>query len=249
MNLRAVLFDAAGTLMELRESVGETYSRFAARQQVVLPPDRLQDAFERYLNSAETVPHLGSSVEEVRATERSWWRDIVRGTFRAADGTARFQNFEDFFTELYAYYGSGDAWSLRPGASLGLLALRRAEIRVGVVSNFDHRLPQILRDLQILELLETVALPSNSGERKPAPGAFRAALARLGVAAEETLYVGDDPQLDLEAARRCGLRAVSIEQIQSWENLPATLNAIATLGHGGSCETNGPAPLPEKGSA
>ena len=74
MNFRAVIFDAAGTLMDLRETVGATYSRFAARQDVLLSPERLQDAFERYVASAETPPRLQSSVEEVVAAERSWWR-------------------------------------------------------------------------------------------------------------------------------------------------------------------------------
>ena len=230
MNLRAVLFDAAGTLMDPRETVGETYSRFAARQNVNLSAGRLQDAFERYIANAETAPRLESSVKEIVAAERSGWRGIVRGTFRAADGAAAFRDFEAFFAELYGYYGSGDAWILRSGAAGGLAALRESGIRVGIVSNFDHRLPQILGDLGILELLETVVLPSNSGERKPGAEAFATALARLEVAADETIYVGDDPRFDLEAARRCGLRAVDVAQIRSWEELAATLPTLATLG-------------------
>ena len=230
MNFRAVIFDAAGTLMDLRETVGATYSRFAARQDVLLSPERLQDAFERYVASAETPPRLQSSVEEVVAAERSWWRSIVRGTFRAADGSAAFGDFETFFCELYDYYGSGEAWVLRSGAANGLSGLHESGIRVGILSNFDHRLPRILDDLGILRRVEDVVLPSNSGERKPDAAAFAEALARLAVSAADTIYVGDDPRVDLEAARLCGLRAVDVARIQSWDELAASLSALATLG-------------------
>lgn len=229
MTLRAVLLDAAGTLMDLRETVGETYARYALRHEVTLSPARLQDAFERFLAAAETAPKLESTLAAAAWAERAWWRGVVRGTFRAADGTARFRDFESFFTELYAYYGTGKAWALRPGVADGLAALRESGIRVGLVSNFDHRLPQILEDLEILELLDSVVLPSNSGVRKPEAGAFHTALARLEVAPDEAIYVGDDPRVDLDAARACGLRAVDVEKIGSWAELPARLRALATL--------------------
>ena len=230
MSFRAVIFDAAGTLMDLRETVGETYSQFAARQEVFLSPGHLQDAFERYVASAETPPRLQSSMDEVVAAERAWWHSVVRGTFRTADGTAAFRDFETFFSELYDYYGSGKAWVLRSGASNGLSRLRESGIRVGILSNFDHRLPQILDDLGILQGVDAVVLPSNSGERKPDAAAFAGALARLAVPASDAIYVGDDPRFDLEAARLCGLRAVDVARIQSWDELPASLAALATLG-------------------
>lgn len=230
MNLRAVIFDAAGTLMHLRETVGETYSRFAARQGVLLPPGHLQDAFERYLGTAEAAPRLRSSPEEVVAAERSWWRGVVRGTFRAADGSAAFGDFDSFFSRLYDYYGSGEAWVLRPGVANGLSRLRDSGIRVGILSNFDHRLPRVLDDLGILRRVETVVLPSNSGERKPDAAAFARALEQLATPADEAVYVGDDPRIDLHAARLCGLRAVDVADIQSWDELAASLPALATLG-------------------
>ncbi|HEY0180634.1 MAG TPA: HAD family hydrolase [Dokdonella sp.] len=44
------------------------------------------------------------------------------------------------------------------------------------------------------------------GVAKPAPEIFHAACARLGVAPEHVLHVGDDPRLDVAGARAAGLR-------------------------------------------
>jgi len=46
------------------------------------------------------------------------------------------------------------------------------------------------------------------GAAKPHPAMFEAALAFAGVPAEACLHVGDDPHLDVEAARQAGLGAV-----------------------------------------
>ena len=40
-----MLFDAAGTLIELREPVGETYARVARAHGVALSPDQLEATF------------------------------------------------------------------------------------------------------------------------------------------------------------------------------------------------------------
>mgnify|MGYP002713108270 CR=1 FL=1 len=60
------------------------------------------------------------------------------------------------------------------------------------------------------------------GASKPDPAMFRTALARTGVRPAEALHVGDDPELDVEAARRAGMRAVWVNRAGlSWpDTLP-----------------------------
>ena len=45
------------------------------------------------------------------------------------------------------------------------------------------------------------------GMAKPSAGIFHAACARLGLAPEHVLHVGDDPELDVAGARSAGLRS------------------------------------------
>ncbi len=225
--LRAVLFDATGTLVELREPVGETYARVAELHGVGLPAWRIQDAFSRVLASAKPRVFPGERLAEVARRERGWWRELVRATFRAADQTARFPDFDACFDALWDHYASPAAWRSREGAQDALRALARRGLALGLVSNFDLRLPAILQGLGLAKHLRAIVLPAHAGAAKPDPRIFQHALAELGVAAAETAYVGDDAEHDLAGARGAGLRAFDAASLATLAELPQRLESTA----------------------
>ena len=175
--MRAVLFDAAGTLFELRRPVGDVYAESARRHGVDLPGWRLDDAFHRVMRRAEPMvfpDFAGATPNEVAGFERAWWRDIVRQTLMATDSTARFPDTPDgtpgldaWFSELWERFASADAWQLRDGCRDALAELRAGGARLGVLSNFDHRLPALLEALGIAKEFEAVVLPGTCGAAKP----------------------------------------------------------------------------------
>jgi len=218
MRLRGVLLDAAGTLIELREPVGESYARIAREFGVDVPGWRLEEAFGRVLRGAPVMAFPGEPPERIRALERAWWRDVVRSTFRAADQMLRFADFEGCFEALFAHFARPEAWRARPDAGAALAALEAEGRRVAVLSNFDHRLPAILAGLGLAT--GPVLLPGELGAAKPDPRCFGRALERLGLAAAESVYVGDGPASHLEAARRAGLRAIDVASLATLGELP-----------------------------
>ena len=220
MRLRAVLLDAAGTLIHLREPVGESYARIAREHGVDVPGWRVDDAFRRVLRAAP--PMLAADDDG----ERAWWRDIVRATFRAADQMQHFADFDACFAALFGHFARSDAWRVADDAPAALETLRRAGRRVAVASNFDHRLPALLAGLGLARDLDLVWLPRDAGVAKPDPRFFLAACERLAVAPAEAVAVGDDPELDLETARRAGLRAIDVASLASLGALPAQIDAL-----------------------
>jgi putative hydrolase of the HAD superfamily len=224
--VRAVLLDAAGTLLRPRERVGETYSRLARRHGVAVSAERLEEAFRRVLRAAPAMAFPDAPPEAVPALERAWWRERVRATFRAADQMAVFADFESFFAELFEHYARPAAWEAAPGAAEALARLSARGLRLAVLSDFDLRLPRLLEGLGLARHLEAVVLPAATRVAKPSAGAFRSALERLDVAASEAAYVGDDPERDLAAARAAGLRAVDVRALATLAELP---DAIAAL--------------------
>ena len=220
MRLRAVLLDAAGTLIHPREAVGESYARIAREHGVDVPGWRVDDAFRRVLRAAP--PMLAADDDG----ERAWWRDILRATFRASDQMQRFADFDACFDALFGYFARIDAWRVADDAHAALETLRRAGRRVAVASNFDHRLPALLAGLGLDRDLDLVWLPRDAGVAKPDPRFFLAACERLGVAPAEAVAVGDDPELDLEAARHAGLRAIDVASLASLGALPAQIDAL-----------------------
>jgi putative hydrolase of the HAD superfamily len=215
-----------GTLIALREPVGETYARLARRHGVRVPAWRLEDAFARVMASAPALP-ADADPSARAAAERSWWRDRVRETFRAADQLARFDDFEAFFEALWVHYAGAAGWRLVPGAARALAALRAAGLRLGLVSNADARLEGVLEALGLGGAFDAVVRGAEAGAPKPDARPFALCLARLGVAPERALFVGDRAREDVEAARAAGLRAVLTRDLATLPGIPAPLRALA----------------------
>jgi len=243
--IRAVLFDAAGTLLLPREPVGETYARFARRYLAGAGPAaaaaapaaspaaapsaaRLGEAFARVFESAPANAHPEAPPGRRAALERAWWQARLRETFRAADQELRFEESPHFgpcAEALWLHYGSPRAWRVAAGAEQALAALRGRGLALAVVSNFDQRLHGLLRGLNLRRYFDAVVLPANAGAAKPSPVIFAHCLDRLGVLPRQALLVGDHPIRDLQAARAAGLHALHIRQ------LPAAVQRLTRRAH------------------
>jgi putative hydrolase of the HAD superfamily len=220
-----VLFDAAGTLIHLREPVGETYARAARAQGVGTDPGELQPAFARLLRSMPPMVFPGRSRAEIAVCERGWWRALVWRVFDSVGVAARMTGFDACFDELFAYFATAAAWRCADGATPLLRQLRERGVATGVVSNFDLRLPGLLDALGLASWLDVVVLPADAGAAKPDPAIFALALDRLAVHAEDAVYVGDDAEEDVAAARRAGMRAVDVATVSDLAELSWLLRA------------------------
>ncbi|MDY4297134.1 MULTISPECIES: HAD-IA family hydrolase [unclassified Xanthomonas] len=115
------------------------------------------------------------------------------------------------------------AWSAPTAARinasvLALLRQVRQRLPVVLLSNATSRLPHDLRALGLDDAFDAVVNSSEVGAIKPEPAIFLHALAQLGMAADEVLFV-DDTAVHVEAARALGLRAeryVGIDALRAW---------------------------------
>jgi D-glycero-D-manno-heptose 1,7-bisphosphate phosphatase len=126
------------------------------------------------------------------------------------------------------YVTGPDRWRWIPGSPEALAALKRAGIRVSVVTNqsgvgrglmtahdLDAVHGRMLREVvaaggHIDALFACTHAPdAHCGCRKPAPGLIVDAIAASDVPAAQTLVVGDDGR-DLEAARAAGVAAALV---------------------------------------
>ena len=229
MKLAAVLFDVSDTLIELAEDVGVTYSRVASRHGVNVPPSQLSRAFGQIIVEAEDRVFPGLSLDEIPGAERAWWEERVRETFEIAEHSERFADFDRFFAELFDVYGGARGWRLREQALPALERTRDLGLRIGVVSNFDFRLPGVLQDLGIQGFMDTTVLPANCGAAKPSPRIFEAAVSELGLTAAECVYVGHDPALDIAGAREAGMRTLTVDSPVPGLSLSARIEGLAKM--------------------
>lgn len=100
---------------------------------------------------------------------------------------------------------------LRADAVGTLRALRQRGLRTAVVSDCTHELPALMPHLPVAPLLDAHAYSVEIGHCKPAPEIYLAACARLGVAPEQCLYVGDGGSHELTGAAELGMTAVRLD--------------------------------------
>ncbi|MAG34433.1 MAG: hypothetical protein CL908_26480 [Deltaproteobacteria bacterium] len=210
---QAICLDATGTLIETSESVGEVYHRVALAHGVDLPAWRLDDAFRRVILRAPPRGLAGNSRLERRQHEMDWWSERVRQTFQATDSTARFDDFAAFASALFDTYRDPTAWRIRDGVARTLATLRRREFRLALVSNFDHRLLEILEAFDLFHLFCLIEIPSEHGWAKPDPALFESVAERLEQPIEALWYVGDDAPETLAAIARLGVRVVDLRRL------------------------------------
>lgn len=213
--IRAVTFDAAGTLFTVAEPVGTTYARSLRRRGLEADPERVELAFRRAFAAAPLLAFPGVSGSALDHAERAWWRRIIEQSLGEALPQALT---ESVCEELYAYYGHEVAWRVDREAIATLAWLRSRGIRLGVVSNFDSRLPALLAELRLAELFDAIVWSTGAGAAKPDRRIFEVLLTALGTPGGETLHVGDDEACDLLGARRAGLRALRLDVRRSGDD-------------------------------
>jgi putative hydrolase of the HAD superfamily len=127
-------------------------------------------------------------------------------------------------------------WSRpRPGTRNVLQRLAR-RYRLGVISNADGKIADLLARSGIADCFETITDSGLVGYEKPHPAIFEAALSSLGVPPRESLYVGDVHSVDYLGATRVGMQATlfdvagayregGLPRVASLEELEARLKA------------------------
>ncbi|KVH95021.1 HAD-like domain-containing protein [Cynara cardunculus var. scolymus] len=100
------------------------------------------------------------------------------------------------------------AWHLcDPNAGEVFKALKKAGVKVAIVSNFDTRLRPLLRALNCDHWFDAMAVSAEVAAEKPNPMIFLKACELLGVEAEDAVHVGDDRRNDIWGARDAGCDA------------------------------------------
>ena len=208
--LKAVFFDAAGTLFDTREPVGASYARIAHAFGVDTSAAAVNAAFRRAFHDAEPLAFgPDRDAQDLRRLERDWWRGLVAKTFA---GFGEFSDFEAYFDALFEFFAAPVNWIADNDALSILQRLHECGLTLGVISNFDYRLYRILDGLELSRWFDSITISSEAGYAKPSARLFETALKRHRLAPDEALHVGDSERLDLAGASAAGLAAVLLDR-------------------------------------
>lgn len=213
--VHAVTFDAGGTLLTPRPSVGHVYAEVAAEHGLAVEPENLNRRFKEAWRAKVTFDYSVAA-----------WRELVRfvfGELIAGDIS------ESLFQDLYNRFRQPSAWYVFEDVRPTLSKLRECGLKLGLISNWDDRLGPLLNALELDSFFDSIVISSDLGYAKPDPRIFQRAQQQLQVRASEILHVGDSQGEDVEAARGAGFQAVLLERHRRATSSVASLAELPGL--------------------
>lgn len=191
--VKAVTFDAGGTLIYAYPSVGQVYSDVAKRHGYEVDA---ADAQARFLVAFKKVAE-GPRERIDLESERRTWRNIVADSLgHVVPETA----MDGVFEELWHTFASARSWKLFEDAFETVSEVRRRGYRVFLLSNADSRFRQTFGELGFAAHFEEMFISAEIGCEKPSERIFRHVQESIGCQPEEILHVGDSAYHDGAAA-------------------------------------------------
>ncbi len=228
MRYPVVLLDVGGTLIGPRGSFGEVYSEVFSKFGVRCDAESFNTAiYATWDEMSRAIPIGTDRYTHFDGGENGYWRRFIQRAIELATGEwvgDRLANAG--LTKLQERFGSADAWQVFEDSLPALETLRQRGARLAVVSNWDSRLPDVLKTLSLDGWFETVVVSHFEGVEKPDAVIFQRALERIGADASDAIHVGDSLELDGAGATAAGVDWVWVDR-----HNPSNDKAIPDLSH------------------
>lgn len=206
--IKAIFFDALGTLFYLTRTVGHHYSLAGSEVGLTLDPRHADDAF---YSAWKKMPPRAAIDGPRENDDKGWWRELVDLVLAQVAPALNQFDRDNFFEIVYEHFAEAGVWELYPEVP-GVLEQLQPRFQLAVISNFDGRLRFILQHLGISKFFEHIFISSEIGADKPDPEIFRRALKLINLKPNEVVHVGDDPERDWEAASEAGLSIFRLDR-------------------------------------
>ncbi|MDQ3985040.1 MAG: HAD-IA family hydrolase [Actinomycetota bacterium] len=215
LTVEIVFFDAGETLVHPHPSFHELFSAVCSEAGYGISADDVATIQGRL------APHLVDLAEETGVDNPSlspedsvtFWSYLYRRFLQEL-------GIEDerLVKSLYAVFSTASSYKLYEDALPALTELRASGYRIGLISNFEEWLEEMLVELEVGHLFDTKVISGVEGVEKPDPEIYRLALQRAGVSPGAALHVGDSPGLDVRPAQSVGMIPVLLDR---WDRYSA----------------------------
>jgi putative hydrolase of the HAD superfamily len=203
--LEFVFFDVGSTLVE--QTLDPVRLVEGALRTTRSGRDAPAAAMAEALRAMDTVYRADLDACDTLEAEAAFWRRVAWAgldALRADGGDPASGEVEAAAAVLTDY---NRTFAVRPGMRELLAAVRQAELRVGIISNWPPSLPRLLQSLD-LGPFEVLACSGVLQVTKPDPAIFRWALDQAAVPAARAAHIGDDRERDYLPARALGMHAI-----------------------------------------
>ena len=223
-SIRGVLFDIGSTLWssppEDPGALDRCYSRgreiLLTEQKNVAPVEALIEAVEGHFAAWEEIWRTDSSLTSQAPTTEFVAEALTK--LEITPSPPILAGFTEAILETSIYTAKVDPHE--PGMREALVELKAMGLRLGCVSNaFMPAAPldRIMDEKGLGEYLDLTISSCELGIRKPSPAIYEAALTGLAMSAQETVFVGDRLDADVDGPAALGMRTVLTQQYRKEE--------------------------------
>ncbi len=201
--LKAVIFDFYGTLAETTDW-GPSWEQLVAEMGYELDPEIRERWWNDGIDGIEHDEHSRSRDHYV-----AWQQARVRGMLDECGVAACDQDILIARVREISGHRHIDAYE----EVAGVLALLRGRgLALAICSNWDWDLLEAIESAGLGGAVDVTVSSAWVGARKPHPRIFQHTVERLGIAAEDALFVGDTWSCDVDGPRATGLRPVYLRR-------------------------------------
>jgi HAD superfamily hydrolase (TIGR01549 family) len=206
-----VFLDAGETILYPHPSFSELFARIVTDAGVPVSAGDVEDVRRRL------APHLVDMAEDSGAdggvslseeSSRTFWTFLYRRFLEELG-----HEDEALVGRLFEVFSSTSTYRLYDDVLPSLAALSEAGYRLGLISNFERWLEEMLVELEVGHVFDVAVISGIEGVEKPDATIYRRALDKAGVAADRAVHVGDSPGLDVEPARSVGIETVLLDRL------------------------------------
>ena len=223
--IEAVFFDAGETLLSPNPSWSELSVVKLTERGHDVTVEQMREAWRHvgdyFLEAAENELMFWTSHE---ASKRFWTKLYLdQLEFLGVDDEGAALVLYDTFSDPANYRLFDDAVPI-----LDTLAARG--VKLGIISNFERWLRDMLIHFDLLERFDVVAISGDLELEKPDRRIFEWAMREMGTSPAASLHVGDSPNFDAQPAHDLGMTGVLLDRHGRWTDLDAPYPVISTLG-------------------
>jgi putative hydrolase of the HAD superfamily len=228
MTHRAVMFDLYGTLV---------FDRFSSKKHL---PFQSKQAARLGLSEAEFVSRWQSSYVDRLAGTFKTYQDNILWIGNDLGKKLDLVSVEEAANNMVEF--TRLSLRLRLGALETLRALKERGFKIGLLSDCGPACPRIWKETSLSKWFDCATFSFEEKIKKPDLRFYRIALDRLGIPAEECLYLGDGHSQELVGAQQAGMdpalimSAIDPEEPDRWvvkewdgaalRSLPEILNLL-----------------------
>lgn len=209
-----VFFDAMGTLLHPNPSFAHVFASVCTEAGEAVTATEVSLAFQE--SQLPVLMDIGTDragAGPPTSDTRQFW---ITAYSRLLDALGiRLGGLSE---RIYGRFAEPSSYTLYDDAPGTLDAFAAEGQRLGLISNFEPWLVDVLNHLGVHDYFEVLILSSVESVAKPAPLIYEVALERAGVPPRSAVHVGDSIRNDIEPCSAIGLPAILVDRTNAFSS-------------------------------